>query len=103
MRLFLHIFSVVVAVLLGMVWFMSPLALGFSKWPVDDGPFSVINIYVLSYSIGLPLLAVAQVSSVVLIFTRWQRRALPLSLLSLLSLCLFLLPPIYVLSAVGVR
>lgn len=100
MRLFLHIFSVVVAVFLGVLWFMSPLGLGFAKWPVYDGPFSAINIYVLSHSIGLPLLAVAQVSSVILIFTRWQRRALPLSLL---PLCLFLLPLIYVLNAVGVR
>lgn len=93
MRAFFHVLSVIAAVLLGIVWFMSPLGLEFAKWPVDDGLFSVKNIYSLSYFIGLPFLAVAQVSSVILAFTRFHRGGLPLSAV---SLCLHIFAIIYV-------
>lgn len=96
MRAFFHVLSVIAAVLLGALWFMSPLGLGFAKWPVDGGPLSAMNIYRLSYFIGLPALAVTQVSSVILVFTRFHRGAFPVSAI---SLSLLLIAVIYVMHA----
>lgn len=88
----LYVLSVLAAVLLGFAWFMSPLAIGFSPMPEGEAGLRALRIHAISYRFGLPMLAVVQFISVVCAFIDRPRTALGLSLL---SLCVFLVPVIW--------
>jgi hypothetical protein len=71
-----HLITTLVALVIGFVWYMSPLGLGFAVWPSDPATREIAYAaYWLSYFIGLPLLLVGQVGSVILAMTGRRRAA----------------------------
>lgn len=66
--LFVIVFSV--------VWYMSPLALGFSQWPIDPVKRRwAESAYHISYFYGIPILIIGQIASVVLDIKGFHRLA----------------------------
>jgi hypothetical protein len=71
-----HLITTLVALVIGLVWYMSPLGLGFAVWPSDPATREFAYVaYWLSYFIGLPLLLVGQAGSVILAMTGRRRAA----------------------------
>ncbi|RJL10868.1 hypothetical protein [Paracoccus siganidrum] len=56
--------TTLVAVLICLAWFMSPLGLGFAEWPEDPGQRRLaLRLFEISYHLGLPVLIVTQLAS----------------------------------------
>ncbi|AQS63459.1 hypothetical protein AGRHK599_LOCUS4871 [Rhizobium rhizogenes] len=82
--------TTVVAFILGAVWYLSPLALGFSEWPSDPARRNlIVGLYDISYRAGIPVLIVAQILAIAMKIRGHQRAALiiPSLSLGLFSLC----------------
>jgi hypothetical protein len=79
-----HIATTLVALVIGFIWLMSPLGLGFQEWPSDPVTRRIANAaYWLSFFIGLPLLLIGQVGSVILAMTGRMRAAFRLPMVSI--------------------
>lgn len=66
--LFVIVFSV--------IWYMSPLALGFSQWPIDPVKRRwAESAHHMSYFYGIPMLIIGQVASFVLDIKGFHRLA----------------------------
>ncbi|WP_147457586.1 hypothetical protein [Paracoccus alkanivorans] len=76
----LHAFLVLSATLLGAIWFMSPVGLGFASWPDQEISREKAHlIFSISYFIGLPALVIGQLLSIVVIFKARPKIALAIS------------------------
>jgi hypothetical protein len=83
--------TTLVALGLGLVWFMSPLALGFagSEQLVDpDRRQWAGTLYRLSYAFGIPMLLLAQVVAIALRVRRSRLWAMAVSMLAIAAFTL---------------
>jgi len=82
--------TTLIALLSSVIWYMSPLALGFAKWPTDPNRAELAHwLLNLSHQFGIPLILAAQVFAMVMAFKGYQRVALivPVVCLSIFLLC----------------
>jgi len=68
------IVSLALALCLALVWYMSPLGMGFAHWPQDHRDL-LQHIYMMSYFIGIPAVLIAQIASPILFAFKKQRAA----------------------------
>ena len=66
--------SLALALCLALVWYMSPLGMGFAHWPEDHREL-LKRIYMASYFIGIPAVLIAQIASPILFAFKKQRAA----------------------------
>jgi hypothetical protein len=59
--------TTILAILLAILWYMSPFALGFREWPTDPAARdSLALVYSLSFYLGIPLVVIAQGAAILL-------------------------------------
>ncbi|ESQ84973.1 hypothetical protein [Asticcacaulis benevestitus] len=70
--IFYIVFTSILVACLAFVWFMSPLGLGFARWPERE---LLQSIYAGSYYAGIPAILIAKVISPVLFAYRKRKAA----------------------------
>lgn len=84
------IMTTLAAVVFSGVWYLSPLALGFSEWPSDPARRDLtLTLFVVSYKFGIPTILIAQVFAIFMGAKGYWRTALIVPAVSLgaFSLC----------------
>lgn len=64
--------NLILALVLAVIWYASPLGLGFSDWQPEPWQF---DLYWLSWRYGIPVLLIGQGAGVYFAFRNWRRRA----------------------------
>jgi len=84
------VMTTLAAVVFSGVWYLSPLALGFSEWPSDPERRDLaLTLFGASYKVGIPTILIAQVFAIVMGAKGYWRTALIVPAVSLgaFSLC----------------